>query len=426
MKYRNIAYLFLLMLIFSACQDKTFETFMANAPVYLSYEELRKPIEKTAVRDLINPGKIYFKDNYVFVNELMEGVHIFDVSDPSSPKNEGFIAIPGNVDISIKGNLLYADSYVDLVVVDLSNMNSISEKARIKDVFPFQVPEFDNKYPMAEVDKDRGVVTAWDVKLVKQERNAIYYPIYYRGVFDKALGGAEANYTGGAISGSGIGVGGSMARFGLYKDLLYITDESNLYKFNIADANNPIDLGTQYIGWGVETMFVHDDYMFLGTRNGMLIFSLEVANNPTLLSQFNHITSCDPVVIQNHIAYVTLRGGTICGSNTNRLDVVRLSDNYMNPALIASYPLNGPYGLGIDDEVLFVCDGDAGLKVYNAGDPYSIDKHLLAHFPEINTYDVIPLDDFLFMIGKDGFYLYDYSDLQNIHPIGTIPIVKKE
>jgi len=31
----------------------------------------------------------------------------------------------------------------------------------------------------------------------------------------------------------------------------------------------------------------------------------------------------------------------------------------------------------------------------------------------------------LFMIGDDGFYQYDYSDLQNIHQISFIPVVNE-
>ena len=35
-----------------------------------------------------------------------------DVSDPADPQNIAFITIPGNVDIAIKENVLYADSYI--------------------------------------------------------------------------------------------------------------------------------------------------------------------------------------------------------------------------------------------------------------------------------------------------------------------------
>jgi hypothetical protein len=171
-------------------------------------------------------------------------------------------------------------------------------------------------------------------------------------------------------------------------------------------------------------MFIYDGHMFFGTRSGMQIFSLEVPTVPTYIGSFWHVTSCDPVVISDGFAYITLRGGTRCGSDVNRLDVLKLSENYTENQLLASYPLNGPYGLGIDDQTLFICDGDAGLKVYDVADKTHIDDHQIASFSNINTFDVIPFNDFLFMIGDDGFYQYDYSDLQNIHQISFIPVVK--
>ena len=89
-----------------------------------------------------------------------------------------------------------------------------------------------------------------------------------------------------------------------------------------------------------------------------------------------------------------------------------------------SYNMVGPYGLGIDDNVLFVCDGTAGLKVYNAADPYLISENLIATFKDINAYDVIPLGNSLLMIGKDGFYQYDYTNLNDIKQISSIKVVK--
>ena len=86
--------------------------------------------------------------------------------------------------------------------------------------------------------------------------------------------------------------------------------------------------------------------------------------------------------------------------------------------------MSNPYGLGIDDDVLFVCDGTAGLKVYNAADPYLISENIIATFKDINAYDVIPLGTSLLMIGQDGFYQYDYSNLKDIKQISSIKISK--
>src|SRR5665648_429813 len=135
---KNIYLILMLLMAFtSSCTDKVFETFMANSPVYLNYEDLRSAVKMTAAREMNNPGKIYFKDEYIFINEKMTGVHVFDVSDPNNPVNKGFIEIPGNIDIAIKDNILYADSYIDLVSIDVSSFSSIKEVGRVEKIFPY-------------------------------------------------------------------------------------------------------------------------------------------------------------------------------------------------------------------------------------------------------------------------------------------------
>lgn len=420
---RNLFLFVVLALLAASCMDEYTEEFTANKPVYMTYENLRSSVKYSEARDLKNPGKIYFKDDLLFVNEELEGVHVISLANPQNPQNIGFIEIPGNVDIAIKNNSLYADSYVDLVVIDISDVNNPYEVSREKDVFPYTLPPFDEDYRVAEINEDLGVVTGWEISRVRQEMEYHYYPVYY-GYRNDALMLDAAYSMGGAVpQGSTFGVGGSMARFGLYNNYLYTVDQSTLFMFDVSDDASPKDIGKQNVGWNVETMFIYDGHMFFGTQSGMRIFSLEVPTVPTYVSDFWHVTSCDPVVVSNGFAYVTLRGGTVCGSTTNRLDVLQLNSDYTNTTLLASYPLHGPYGLGIDDEILFVCDGDAGLKVYNASDKQNITSNQISAFPGINAYDVIPVNGYLFMIGDDGFYFYDYSDLQNIHQLGFIPVV---
>lgn len=414
----------LLFVFATSCTDKVYETFTANAPVYLSYTDLRTAVKMTATRELNNPGKIYFKDQYLFINEQMKGVHIYDVSDPADPQNMGFIEIPGNIDIAIKDNVLYADSYIDLVSIDVSSFSAIKEVGRVEKVFPYTLPVYDTKYPLAKIDEEKGVVTGWEVKSVRQELEQRYYPIYYAMDAARFDGGWASSGINGGTTGTTYGVGGSMARFGLYKDMLYIVDQYNLYSFKLNSASDAKLLNTTGVGWNVETIFITDDHMFLGTQNGMIVQTLEVPERPSQVGSFSHITACDPVVIKGDLAFVTLKGGTTCRGTVNQLDVIRMSNGYSKFELLKSYPMYGPQGLGIDDDLLFICDGDAGLKIYDATDPLTISQHPVAAFPSINAYDVIPMNNYLFMIGEEGFLLYDYTNIQNIKQIGFIPVIK--
>jgi hypothetical protein len=122
---RITAYIFLLLVAMSpGCKDKITEIFTANSPVYMSYDELKLAIKQSAASDLVNPGKIYFKDQFIFIVEEMKGIHIFDNTNPANPINKTYIEVPGNVDIAIKGDVLYADSYIDMVAIDISDLNA--------------------------------------------------------------------------------------------------------------------------------------------------------------------------------------------------------------------------------------------------------------------------------------------------------------
>jgi hypothetical protein len=154
---------------------------------------------------------------------------------------------------------------------------------------------------------------------------------------------------------------------------------------------------------------------------GMYIYDLADPVQPEYISQYWHVTSCDPVVVEGNYAYITLRTGNTCQTDVNQLEIVDIHD-LGEPELLKSYPMYNPHGLGIDDGILFICDGEDGLKVYDAKDPFLLKSNMIAHFRDIHTYDVIPVNEVLLMIGRDGFYQYDYSDLQDITMLSMIPI----
>ena len=111
-------------------------THWKDMPVYKTLDQVRVPISAQPARELKNPGKIYLYDTYVLINEVQEGVHIIDNSTPSNPQNIAFIPIPGNVDIAMKGNVLYADNYMDLLAIDITNPTSASLLKRVESLFP--------------------------------------------------------------------------------------------------------------------------------------------------------------------------------------------------------------------------------------------------------------------------------------------------
>lgn len=103
-------------------------------PVFMERPELESSVffdEKS--HDLVNPGKIYSKDKFIFINEKYKGIHVIDNSTPASPKQVGFIVAPGCIDLAVKGSTLYLDNAVDLVAFNLET-RQVTE--RIQDVLP--------------------------------------------------------------------------------------------------------------------------------------------------------------------------------------------------------------------------------------------------------------------------------------------------
>lgn len=133
---------------------------MGYRPVYVSYQEIRRVVA-LAPQKLRKPGKIYTKDKYLYINEIGEGIHVFDNSDKTKPKAIAFISIPANQDISIIDNVLYADNADDLVAIDIANPLSIKVLKRIEKAFPY--PSFPAQRGRFEcADATKGYVKAWE------------------------------------------------------------------------------------------------------------------------------------------------------------------------------------------------------------------------------------------------------------------------
>ena len=421
--------IFLLGLILVGCKDSITERYLSLEPVYMNYSDFRASVKVTSQKDLVKPGKIYTIGKYLFINESLQGVHVYDNSDPALPKYVCFISIQGNTDIAVKNNILYGDSYIDLVAIDITDPSKAKEVARVKQVFPYSLPPFSQtENPVGAIDISRGVVVGWELKHVQKETIIWDQPIIPINFGKKyaddflSLSSATDSYA----SSSGEGAGGAMARFGFKGNYLVVVGTySTYYNFDLSDRSNLKLVNSQTLkGSGIETMFLSGNYMFLGAQSGMLIYDLSDPLKPVYLSTFWHATGCDPVVVQGNRAYVTLRSGVICANRSiNELSVLDIT-NVNAPVLLRSYVMDNPYGLGISGDILFVCDGTSGLKIFDASDPLLIAEHQLARFPGIQAYDVIPLGKSLLMIGSDGFYQYDNSDVKNIRQISVISVKK--
>jgi hypothetical protein len=214
------------------------------------------------------------------------------------------------------------------------------------------------------------------------------------------------------------GQGGSLARFALYVDYLYVVDDSNLNVFSIVNRETPVQVNTIPIGFNIETLFNYKNYLYIGSRNGMYIYNIDNAEEPTYVSDVQHFTACDPVVANETHAFVTLHTNIGCGTDINVLEIYDIND-VTNPILISSRNLTRPIGLGLYGDYLFVCDDE--VKVFDVSDPENTE---LVTSLDVDSFDVIINSGILVLIGENGLYQYslDSSDITNINHLSTINI----
>lgn len=391
-------------------------TYIRYDPVYKLASEFRVGVSAEAPRNLEKPGKIYAFGSYLFINERQEGIHVIDNTDPSNPQNIAFWNIPGNVDMAIRGNYLYADQYVDLLTIDISNMQS-----------PALVCSSQDAFQLNGFTPGQGYLIEWKQTEVTEDVPCDDYRwsnTWFRrgdavflqsGAFDASLSSSAPTSNG---LPAGTGIAGSYARFGIYDEYLYTVDQSMLRSWSIQNPSCPGRLDSIYVGWNIETIFPFKERLFIGSQTGVFIFNNSNPAHPVQEAVFSHATGCDPVVCDDNNAYVTIHDGTTCNGTFNQLDIIDIK-NLPTATLTKSYNMTKPKGLSVTNDHLFICDD--GLKIFDKTNPEDLKE--IAHISNIITYDVIAMsDDLLLIIGDGGFYQYDVSDPKQPRQISKIAV----
>jgi len=393
--------------LMQSCDKKEVEyEYKIKVPVLEKMASIRAMgVDFIAPQPLAATGKIYIFQDYLFINEPNEGIHIIDNKNPSSPKSISFLKIPGNVDLAVNNGILYADSYVDLLTFDLSNPTQPKLLERIEDIF-------ESQYYLTYTNgvTEKNVIVAYKDSLVKGNNVGVFWP---------GMSVAELAYSNDGGGFGNYGMGGSMARFTLARGHLYTVNNTSLHLFDVDNPRKPVFVKNIPLGWGIETIFPYKDNLFIGSTTGMHIYSLEKPADPEQLSVYRLFTACEPVVVNDQYAFVTLRSGNICGLTNDVLEVIDIQ-NLALPKLVKSYDMDNPHGLGLSGNVLYICEGDYGFKSFDVSDVNTIDQNMLEHLKNIKSTDVIPGPKSLIVIGEDGVCQYDYSSKDKIKLLSCI------
>jgi len=407
--FAGITIMILTFFLQGCLKDKVTRTYTTLTPVYESKDVVLANIKSNTSKTIESPGKIFIYGYYIFLNELDKGVHIIDNSNPSNPVVKAFINIPGNVDIAVKGNTLYADMYADLLSIDITDPLHVKLLKNMANVFP------ERSYGNGFVATSGKVIVDWirkDITVEEKPYNRNWITIDF-----VADNGARVA----AATGSNAGIGGSLARFSIVNDYLYAVDNHNLKAVSIVDPSDPKLINNIFAGFDIETIYPLKDKLFLGSMTGLYIFDISNPASPVAKGAFTHGRACDPVVADDNYAYVTLKEGTRCGPANNELNIVDIK-NITSPVLLKSYALGGPSGLSKDGDILFICDGADGLKVFNASNVSNIS--LIKKIGGLDPHDVIAWNNNALVVAKEGLFQFDYSNLGDIKLRSKLTISK--
>ncbi len=409
MKIKLLFVAVIISFVFNSCiKDKNYKTYTIYRTEYSVKQSVKDDAHLQKPEALKDLGSFVLYNNAMYINEKNKGIHVIDYSSPTSPVNKGFIPIPGNLGLSIKNNVLYADCYSDLFVFKISSNSTIELRNTVENLFLTRTGYYDTNYVKSTVIKKDTTVTD------------VYYNSHYNNCYscDNILY-ATANNAGPSNNNptGGTSVGSSMAVFTIVNDYLYTVDNSNLNCFSLKEALHPLRESSQHVGWNIETIFPFKDKLFLGSRTGMFIYSLANPSSPSYISVFNHVRVCDPVIANDKFAFVTLRSGSGCGGSINQLNILNI-ENITSPALIKSFPFTNPHGLSKDGNVLFICDGTAGLKIVDASDVNNL--QITKSLAIGKAIDVVALNQKAFVMLEDAIKIYSYDQQFNISLLSSI------
>jgi hypothetical protein len=410
MKALTSARLFLLLTVLwiSGCSDRSRITYtdVDRLPIMLSFDDIRSGYKAEGVKEMVNPGRIYVYGQYLLINDLYDGIHIIDNADPSKPVKLGYLRIPGNTDAVVRNNQMYVNSGPDLLILDMSNVNAITLTKRVENAFFETAKKSDNMYLIGFGEKE----------VVRKEYTSRGWNFFFGMQEDVAVMSSENR-------GNTDGVGGSMARFTLAGDYLYVVNESSLLPIDISTSLDPKTKNAVPLNRGtIETIYKYKEFLFIGSTNG--VFIVDYTTNPAIpvvVSTVQHIQACDPVVVQDDIAFSTLSVGQRCGGGVNELMVLNVK-NAANPIILAEYFFDDtPLGLGINAEDLFICMGDGGIHWFKTNNLKDIQNNKVTSDVTLHAWDVIVLDGQLIVTGEEGIFQYEYdSENKTLNKVSTL------
>lgn len=316
---------------------------------------------------LVEPSSMYLNEGLLYVSDLGSGIHVYVASTGTAPAYRTTIPLQGNGGIAMKDSIIYANTWGSILALRLRADNSVDTVAVVYDAGYYE--------PTGD------------------------YVDYHRG-----WGCRSVDYAGESMP---TNAASSYAVFAVIDTFLYHVTGSSLVTLSIANPSRPRTINTTYLNWGVETLFATDRYLFVGSTTGMYIFNRSPnPASPVLITTFAHARACDPVVVRDTIAFITLRSGNACGTAEDAFMAVSVADP-TSPVLLDKVQPPSPYGLAVNDTLVYIGNGASGWSLYSCARPDSL--YQVAAWPQPAARDFIWSGTMLYMLGTTQVAAYDVT-----------------
>lgn len=372
--------------------------------VYGEIDSLRDIPLISEKRNINNPGKVFVGNEAILIGEENVGIHVFDNSNPSNPINKLFLEIPYSKEFFVEDDFIYVESHYDMLKIDISDLNHPFLVNRVEYAFADPIVNAEGEEVVGfNFEQVSETFKLDDPVVAELEESDFLY-------FDYANQMIPPSAVPVSFAGNGNGAIGAVNRIAWMNGHVYTIGLNKMTVFE------DLPSGINYIkdfsaGSQMETIFPLEDYLYVGTRNSMTVFDASSPSNPQYASDFWHATSCDPVYPCGDVAYVTLRTGDVamCPGDVNSLIVLDIGDPTA-PIQIDEIEMISPFGLTLHEDLLYVAEGESGMKIFDASDKLNIS---LIHFDEsLAVYDIMPhpvYDDFILTTGPNGINQYQTS-----------------
>jgi hypothetical protein len=321
---------------------------------------------------LVHPVNMTFDGDRLFVSDRWTGVHVFDVTDPAAPALTMRIPLKGNDGTAVKDDILYASSYGSILAIRIKGT-----MYDVVDTLHYEPRYADSGFDDVVELPDAGFHCACSVNTMPADSRPVP-----------------------------ASTGSSFATFAVIGDYLYYVDNLALITVNVSQPDKPKKLSRTTIGWDIETLYPTEEYLFVGGTRGMYIFDRSDPASPEPIGELQHFRACDPVVVSNDVAYVTLRGGNQCGANEDLLLCVDISDP-SKPVLLGEKSIETPYGLAIEDPLLYVSTGDHGFELFDVTKP--VEPSRVKSWSDRPTKDFIWANHILYTLTFEGLLIFDVT-----------------